>query len=88
MDDVSAMAINQGLTKRGKDRTTLQALCKDQGCYLKKTQHVRVGICFASTKGSLSKDALTYLKIYKRSGPSSAGVVINLVLSRNLNKET
>ena len=60
MDDVSAMAINRGLTKRGKDRTTLQALCKDQGWHLKKPQHVRVGTCFASTKGSLSEEALIY----------------------------
>ena len=62
MDNVSAMAINQGLTKRGKDRTTLQSLCKDQGWYLKKSQHVSMGTCFASTKDSLSEKALTYLK--------------------------
>ena len=65
--------IKQGLTKWGKDRTTLQALCKDQGWYLRKPQHVRVGTCFASTKGSLSEEVLTYLQKYKRSRPSSGG---------------
>ena len=48
MDDVSTMAVNCGVTSRGRNRTTLQILCKGQGYFLRKPSHVRVGTCFAS----------------------------------------
>mmetsp|Transcript_47552 Transcript_47552/g.57242 ORF Transcript_47552/g.57242 Transcript_47552/m.57242 type:complete len:206 (-) Transcript_47552:499-1116(-) len=63
MDDVALMALNRGITIRGKDRTSLQALCKGQGRHLKKPEHVRVGDCFNSTKGSLSNTALKYCQL-------------------------
>lgn len=63
MDDVSLMAINRGVTTRGKDKTTLQALCRGQKMDLKKPKHVRVGDAFNSTGGSLAQEAITYCQL-------------------------
>ena len=63
MDDVSIMAINRGLTKRGKGKATLQALCMGEGRFLKKPEHVRLGTCFNSRRGSLSQEALKYCQL-------------------------
>ena len=63
MEDVAMMALNRGVVKRGRGNMTLQALCKGQGMLLKKPQHVRVGTCFASRNGSLSKDAQIYCQL-------------------------
>lgn len=60
MDDVSIMALNRGLAKRGKDQTSLQALCAGQKIHIKKLERVRVGTTFASKSGSLSDEALAY----------------------------
>ena len=62
MDDVRLMALNRGLTTRGKEKTTLKALCRDQKMYLKKPKHVRVGTCFNS-KGTLSEEAKLYCQM-------------------------
>lgn len=61
--DVSVMALNRGLAKRGKDQTTLQQLCKKQGLFLRKSAHVRVGTTFASKNGSLSQEAQRYCQL-------------------------
>lgn len=63
MDDVALMAINRGVAKRGKDSTTLQALCRGQNMYLKKPSHIRVGTTFASVKGQLNDEALKYCQM-------------------------
>ena len=63
MDDVSIMAINRGLTTRGKGQATLQALCRGQGRFLPKPEHVRLGTCFNSKRGSLSQEALRYCQL-------------------------
>ena len=63
MDDVSIMAVNRGLTKRGKGKATLQALCRVEGRYLRKPEHVRLGTCFNSMKGSLAQEALKYCQL-------------------------
>lgn len=63
MDDVSIMAINRGLTTRGKERTSLQALCRGQKQYLRKPEQIRVGTVFASTRGMLNSEALKYCQL-------------------------
>ena len=63
MDDVSVMAINRGLTTRAKGQATLQALCRAQGRHLPKPEHVRLGTCFNSKRGSLSQEALKYCQL-------------------------
>ena len=63
MDDVGVMAVNRGITKRGRDKTTLQSLMKGQGMHLNKPNNVRVGTCFASQRGSLSKEAQKYCQL-------------------------
>ena len=63
MDDVSIMAVNRGVTMRGQNKTTLETLCKIEGYFLKKTSNVRVGTCFASKAGSLSKEAQQYCQL-------------------------
>lgn len=40
MDDVSLMALNRGITSKGKGKTTLQALCRGQNLLLKKENHI------------------------------------------------
>ena len=63
MDNVGVMAVNRGITTRGKDKTSLQALYRDQGRYLHKPEHVRLGTCFASVKSRSSQEALTYCQL-------------------------
>lgn len=63
MDDVSVMASNRGVTKRGKGQTTLQALCQGQKMFLKKPAHVRVGNVFGSKDGSLAEEARKYCQL-------------------------
>lgn len=63
MEDVSLMALNRGLVKKGRGTSTLQALCRGQKRYLKKPVHVRVGEVFASTNGSLSLEARKYCQM-------------------------
>lgn len=63
MDDVSTMAMNRGLTTRGKEQNTLQALCRGQGMYIPKPQGVRVGSLFGSTNGNLNERALKYCQL-------------------------
>lgn len=63
MDDVSLMAINRGITTRGKDQSTLQAVCRTQNLFLKKPAHVRVNSVFGSKGGSLSREALVYCQL-------------------------
>ena len=58
MDDLPIMDINRGLTKRGKGKATLQALCMGEGRFLKKPEHMRLGTCFNSRRGSLSQEEL------------------------------
>ena len=57
------MGRNRGVVRKGKGNATLQALCRTQSMYLPKPEHVRVGTCFASKKGSLSEDALKYCQM-------------------------
>lgn len=61
--DVGEMALNRGIVQRGKNKTTLEHLCRKQGIRLKKPKNVRVGTCFASKRGSLSKEAVTYCQL-------------------------
>lgn len=63
MDDLGVMAGNRGLTKRGKDQSTLQALCQGQKFYLPKPQGIRVGTTFGSKNGSLNNRALKYCQM-------------------------
>ena len=63
MNNVSIMAVNLGVTTRGQNKTTLETLCKIEGYFLKKTSNVRVGTCFASKGGSLSKEAQQYCQL-------------------------
>lgn len=63
MEDVSLMAINRGVTTRGRDKTTLQALCKGQQIFLRKPQDIRIGSCFGSKGGSLGKEAQKYCQL-------------------------
>ena len=63
MDDVGMMAVNRGVTTRGKDKTKLHILMRGQGMLLKKPNNVRVGTCFASTRGSLSREAQVYCQL-------------------------
>lgn len=60
MEDVGIMAVNRGVTTRGKGKTTLKSLCAGQGLYIKKEEEIRVGSNFGTKNGLLSKDALTY----------------------------
>lgn len=62
-DDVSTMAVNRGLTVRGKERTTLQALCRGQEWFIRKTEYIRVGTCFASKHGQLPQEAQLYCQL-------------------------
>lgn len=62
LDDVSIMAINRGIVRRGKNNSTLQALCKKENMYLPKPANVCVGTCFAS-QGTLSQEALKYCQL-------------------------
>ena len=62
MDDVFSMVINRGL-KRGRGKATLHALCRSEGRFLKKPQHVRLGTCFESIRGSLSMESLHYCQL-------------------------
>ena len=63
MDDVGMMAVNRGVTTRGKDKTKLHILMRGQGMSLNKPNNVRVGTCFASTRGSLSREAQVYCQL-------------------------
>ena len=60
MGDVSVIALNRDIVKKGRGTSTLQAICRAESMYIEKPQHVRVGTCFASRKGSLSKEAQKY----------------------------
>lgn len=63
MHDVSLMALNRGVTTRGRDQTSLQALCRGQKIHLPKPKHVRVGSTFASVNGILAPEALRYCQL-------------------------
>lgn len=63
MEDVALMAINRGVTKRGKGTTTLQAICETQKIFLRKPAHVRVGDVFGSKNGTLSKEGQIYCQL-------------------------
>lgn len=59
-EDIKDVALDRGVTSRGKGKTTLQALCKGQNMFLKKQDHIRVGTCFASKNGLLPSEAQKY----------------------------
>lgn len=63
MADVSNMAINREVVARGKGTSTLQALCRVEGRYIRKPANVRVGEVFASRNGSLSIEAQKYCQM-------------------------
>lgn len=63
MHDVSLMAINRGVVKRGRGTSGLQSLCRKQGLFLRKPENVRVGTCFNSKNGSLSMEAQKYCQL-------------------------
>lgn len=60
MADVSKMALNRGVAKPGKEKTTLKALCKGQDLYLQKPRSIRVGTIFDSRNGTLPLEAQKY----------------------------
>lgn len=63
MEDVSIMATKRDLTTRGKDKTTLQSLCRDQKICPKKPENVCIGKRFASKGESLSKEDQKYCQL-------------------------
>lgn len=58
--DVSKMAIDRGIVKRGPNQAGLQSLCRKENLYLAKDDSTRVGTTFASTNGHLSNKAQLY----------------------------
>lgn len=63
MYDVSLMAINWALVKRGGDRATLQGLWQQQNRNLPKPQHISFGSYFSSINGSTSQEALHHCQL-------------------------
>ena len=50
MDNVSIMALNWGVVRRGRNKATLQALCRQQNMFLKKPSKCQSGHLFRIQK--------------------------------------